>query len=94
MPGVELFEREALNTLVELQPTLLFSNPVEFSEYVEMIAAKQESTITTVLLNYYEMFDVEYEDLSKLLTASIKGKIMLELQDLGLMQKETQLQFE
>ena len=72
MPGVEIFDRAELGEFVESDSSIIFGNCVEFSEYIETLALYESRTVTQVLIEYCEFNDVEYEDLSKMLTPSLK----------------------
>lgn len=94
MPGVEIFERSDLSTIINNPPNLIFNNAVEFSEFIETLARRDESPVTQVLIDYCEIYDLEYDSLSKMLTASLKEKISAEMQDAGLLPKSPRLEFE
>jgi hypothetical protein len=95
--SVEIFERQNLESILGSGadfPKLIFSSPVEFSEYVESIALRDELTISGTLIDLCEIYDIEYESLSKMLTQSIKEKIAVEFQEQGILNKRTQIEFE
>ena len=94
MPGVEIFERSDLSTIISNPPNLIFNNAVEFSEFIETLARRDDSPVTQVLIDYCEIYDLEYESLSRMLTASLKEKISAEMQDAGLLPKSSRLEFE
>lgn len=94
MPGVEIFERANLTELAKNPPNLIFNNAVEFSEFVETLANRDSSTVTSVLVDYCEVYGLEYETLAKMLTSSIKDKVAAEMQDAGLLPKTNRLEFE
>lgn len=94
MPGVEIFNRADLVALAQQQPNLLFNNAVEFSEFVETLARRDNTTITSVLVDYCEVYDLEYENLAKMLTQSIKDKVAAEMEDAGYLPKSNRLEFE
>lgn len=94
MPGAEIFQRANLFELSKNPPNLIFSNAVEFSEFIETLAVRDQTTLTSAIVDYCEVYDLEYESLSKMLTSSIKEKIISEMQDLGLIAKSNRLEFE
>lgn len=73
---------------------MLFNDAIEFSEYIETYAQKNSINITAACIDYTDMHDVEYTDLVKLITPSLKGKIELEMQDAGLLPKTNRIEFE
>jgi hypothetical protein len=94
MPGVEIFQREDLAKLANSPPNLIFNTAIEFSEFVETLAVRDETTITSVIVDYCEIYDLEYESLAKMLTSSVKDKIAAEMQDAGLLARVNRLEFE
>lgn len=94
MAGVEIFTRSNLEDLLLTKPNIIFSTAVEFSEYVETVAVRYGETITQVLLSYCDTHDIEYEQLAKMLTRSIRDKIETEMQDSGLLPKTSVLELE
>jgi hypothetical protein len=50
--------------------------------------------VTSVLVDYCEVYDLEYDSLAKMLTQSLKDKVAAEMQDAGLLPKENRLEFE
>jgi hypothetical protein len=93
MPGVEIFERVDLVKLAQNPPNLIFKSAVEFSEFVETLANRDSTTITSVLVDYCEVYDLEYETLARMLTQSLKDKVATEMQDAGLLPKSNRLEF-
>jgi hypothetical protein len=94
MPGVEIFERADLVKLAQNPPSLIFNNAIEFSEFVETLALRDNTSVTSVLVDYCEVYDLEYDSLAKMLTQSLKDKVAAEMQDAGLLPKENRLEFE
>jgi hypothetical protein len=94
MPGVEIFERADLAKLAQNPPNLIFKTAVEFSEFIETLAKRDSTTLTSVLVDFCEVYDLEYETLAKMLTVSLKDKVSAEMQDAGLLPKSTRLEFE
>jgi hypothetical protein len=92
MPGVDIFNPE---TYDYTRPSIvLFATPQEFSEYIELSASHRDVSLTTALIEYCELSDLDYDNLSSMLTNTIKEKIALEMQEDGLMQKTSRLEFE
>lgn len=73
---------------------VLFRNASEFSEYIEMYAAKSQRALTSTLIEYCELSDLDYTELSVMLTETLKQKIAEELREEGLLPKINQLSFE
>jgi hypothetical protein len=72
----------------------IFKTATDFSQFVETTAAKQGLTLTQVILDYCENKDVDYLDVAKLLSQTLKDKIAFEMQEAGLLPKHTVLEFE
>ena len=72
----------------------IFKTAVDFSQFVEITAAKQGASLTQVILEYCENKDVDYLDVAKLLSPTLKEKIAFEMQEAGLLPKHTVLEFE
>lgn len=94
MAGVEIFERADLAKLAQNPPNLIFNNAIEFSEFIETLANRDSTTLTSVLVDYCEVYDVEYEMLAKMMTASLKDKVAAEMRDAGYLPKLNRLEFE
>lgn len=83
-----------MDSLPPLEENLIFRNPTEFSLYIEMAAVKEERTCTDVILQYCDIRDLDPEDISKLISVSLREKIKIEMQELGLLRKTARLEFE
>lgn len=92
MPA-EIFDRDDLHIL-QTDTQLLFNDSIEFSEYIESVALKNSITVTAACIDYSETYDIEFAELAKLLTPSIRGKIGLEMQESGLLPKTNRIEFE
>lgn len=71
----------------------LFRSAVEFSEFIELKASKANNSLVNTIIEYCEYSDVDYTDLSNLITPNLRDKIQIEMQDIGLMPKTSQLVF-
>jgi hypothetical protein len=63
----------------------LFKSASDFSQYIEMTAAKESRTCTQVIIEYCEDRDIWPADVAKLIIPSLKGKIQMEMIEAGLM---------
>lgn len=96
MPGVNVFTKDDEGQFPEYDQetkAFIFSSAVEFSEFIETRAAKEEQTLVQTLIDFCEYDDINYEDLSYMLTPNIKKKITAEMQNLGFLPKSSQLEF-
>jgi hypothetical protein len=91
---VEIFDRAGLDKSLEDPSRWIFRSAVEFSEFVESIANQREELIMNVLIEFCELYDLEYENLSKMLTVHLKDKVASEMQDAGLLPKQNRIEFE
>ena len=87
-----IFSRDKLAN-ASTQDALVFRSPVEFSEYIETISSNSNENLTQTLLAYSEVNDINYEDIAKMFTPSIKEKVKAEMQYFGLMEKTSVLEF-
>lgn len=89
-------QNEALDmdSLPAMTENLIFRTANEFSLYVEMSAVKTERTCTDVILSYCEIRDLDPNDISRLVSTSLREKIKIEMQEMGLMPRTSTLEFE
>jgi hypothetical protein len=89
-------QNEALDmdSLPAMTENLIFRTANEFSLYVEMSAVKTERTCTDVILSYCEMRDLDPNDISRLVSTSLREKIKIEMQEMGLIPRTSTLEFE
>lgn len=83
-----------MESLPSLDDNLIFRTPNEFSLYIEMTAVKQQRTCTDVIIEYCDIRDLDPDDISKLISVSLREKIKIEMQELGLMRKTSTIDFE
>lgn len=83
-----------MESLPSLDDNLIFRTPNEFSLYIEMTAVKQQRTCTDVIIEYCDIRDLDPDDISKLISVSLREKIKIEMQELGLMSKTSTIEFE
>lgn len=70
----------------------LLDDKILFSVYVQDVARVSDCTITEVLLEICETYDIEYETISNLLTDVVKGTLQREGIESGLLKKENTLE--
>lgn len=71
---------------------LLFNNASDFSHFIEQKAVEEDKTCTAVILEYCDDKDIEPDDVSKLISVSLRGKIQLEMIEAGLLPEHTRLE--
>lgn len=64
---------------------LLFNTASDFSHFIEKTALQESKTCTQVILEYCDDRDIEPQDVAKLISVSLKGKIQMEMIDIGLL---------
>ncbi len=89
-----IFDSEDFHVNGTVLSNTIFKTAVDFSQFVETTAAKQGASLTQVILEYCENKDVDYLDVAKLLSPTLKEKIAFEMQEAGLLPKHTVLEFE
>jgi hypothetical protein len=72
----------------------LFRNATDFSYYIQTTAKKEGMTCTQTILEYCEQRDLDPEDIAKLINRALKEQITLEMQEDGLLPKNSTLEFE
>lgn len=73
---------------------LLFKSASEFSQFVEKTAIKENRTCTSIILEYCEEKDIEAEDISRLVSRPLREKLMIEMQEEGLLPRTATLEFD
>ncbi len=73
---------------------VLFRTASEFSIFITNLARQNEDTLTHTILQYCEDRDLDPEDVAKLISKPLKDLIAIEMQESGLLQKESSAQFD
>ena len=73
---------------------ILFRTANEFSQYIVAQANENDDSITQTLLNYCEDRDVDPEEIAKLISKPLKDRLEIEMQESGLLKRETTARFE
>jgi hypothetical protein len=68
--------------------TKKFKTSTQFSQHIEKIAFRTDSSCIDVLVDYCEKENIEIESVKKLLNASLKEKIKQEALDLNLLKEK------
>jgi hypothetical protein len=71
---------------------LLFKDASSFSQFIEQTAINEERTCTSVLVEYCDDRDMEFEQIAKLVSPSLKGKLQKEFSDIGLLPEQSTLE--
>ena len=69
--------------------TKQFKTQVEFSQYIEKLANKTNSSLIDILIEYCVKQEIEIESVKKLVTPSLKEKIKAEAEELNMMKDKT-----
>lgn len=77
---------------VKLSDNLLFNNASDFSHFVEVTALRQDKTCSEVILEYCDSKDIEPDQISKLVSVSLKGKIQAEMIEAGLLEQHSTIE--
>ena len=75
-----------------IEQTVLFKSPTEFSHFIEQKALDEKKTCTEVLLEYCDYRDIEPDEISKLVSPSLKGKLYMEMVEKGYLQEHNTLE--
>jgi len=65
--------------------TKQFRTPAEFSQHIEQIAVRTESSCMDVLIDYCIKSEIESESVNKIINNSLRAKLEAEAQDLNLL---------
>jgi len=81
-----------ISSSYDMRDNLLFNDATSFSHFVEMHAIDEGKTCTQIIIEYCDLKDIDPEDISKLVSHSLRGKIQAEMIDAGLLPAHTQLE--
>lgn len=70
----------------------MFNTSQEFSVYIEQTALTENQTCTETLIHYCDERGIEFEDISKMVSPSLKGKLHLEMIASGLLPEQSALE--
>jgi len=73
---------------------ILFRNSSEFSMYITNLANQTGTSLTYSILQYCEERDLDPEDIAKFVSKPLKELLAIEMQESGLMNKESSAEFE
>lgn len=68
---------------------ILFKSATEFSMFITNTANKKQQTLTQTILDYCDDRDIDPENIAKLISKTMKERIAIEMQDAGLLQRES-----
>lgn len=71
--------------------TKRFRSPVEFSLYIEERVLREKIGYIDVILDYCKNYDIDVDNVGKLITKSLKEKIQLEAEEFNLMKPRGRL---
>jgi Phage late-transcription coactivator len=75
------------------EPTI-FTNAIDFSQYIETIAVSENQGYIATILQYCEERNLDPEDIAKYVSRSLKDKLSVEMQEDGLLPKTASLPFD
>ena len=90
----KFFTLEPGNTEATFADKILFRTATEFSMFITDAANKNGDSITQTILNYCEDRDVDPEEIAKLVSKPLKELIAMEMQESGLMKRDSSAVFE
>jgi hypothetical protein len=73
---------------------ILFRSANEFSMFIINTANKNFETLTATILSYCDERDIDPENIAKLISKNLKERIALEMEEAGLMRRESSGSFE
>lgn len=87
------FSKVSFQDLLEqtLGNSLLFSSAKDFSYFIEKRSEANNSTCTQTILEYCDAKDIEPEEVSKLISPSLRGKLQMEMIEAGLLPEHNTL---
>jgi hypothetical protein len=90
-PFTIVSNKDGLNTRA-ITDNMLFATAVDFSHFIESHALETDKTCTDVILEYCDARDIDPEEISKLVNMSLKGKLMAEMIESGLLSESGTLE--
>jgi hypothetical protein len=76
----------------KLTDNILFKSSSDFSYFIESTAVKSKITCTDCILEYCDSRDIEPDSIAKFVTESLKGKLLQEMIDSGLLPEKNTLE--
>jgi len=73
-------------------PKRLFKTPNDFSLFIETRAASEKATCSSVLIEYCEQNDVDYDKVALLVNRQLKEKLAVEFAEAGMMRPRPSLE--
>jgi hypothetical protein len=91
-----IFDQDMLHAAeIDSSSNFLFRNSSEFSQFVELTSIREGKSCTSIILAYCEDKDLDPEEISKLISKPLREKLMIEMQEDGLLPRSTAtLEFE
>lgn len=91
-----IFDQDMLHAAeIDSSGNFLFRNSSEFSQFVELTSIREGRSCTSIILAYCEDKDLDPEEISKLISKPLREKLMIEMQEDGLLPRSTAtLEFE
>lgn len=72
-------------------PPKIFKSATEFSYFIEQEAVRRREECYSILIEYCDTNDVEYEKLVPMINGQLKEKLALEFAEMGMMRKQSSL---
>jgi hypothetical protein len=73
---------------------VLFRTANEFSMFITNTKNNTDKSYTQCILEYCEMRDIEPEDIAKLISKPLKEQLAIEMQEAGLLSRDSTAEFE
>ena len=70
----------------------MFKSPQEFSLHIEQMALVENQTCTETLIQYCDEKGIEFEDIARMISPSLKGKLQNEMISNGLLPEQSVLE--
>ena len=70
----------------------MFKSPQEFSLYIEQTSLSENKTCTEIIIDYCDEKGIEFEDIAKMISQSLKGKLQNEMISNGLLPAQSVLE--
>lgn len=74
---------------LQARDKVLFKSANEFSQFIHSLSIQNNESLTQTLLQYCEDRDVDPEHIAKLISKPLKDLLALEMQEAGLLKKES-----
>jgi hypoxanthine-guanine phosphoribosyltransferase len=79
---------------IDAEGQILFRTASEFSVHITQLALSSGNTLTQTIIDYCDDRDIEPNEVAKLISKPLKDRIQVEMEEAGLLAKDSSAAFE